>query len=394
MTFLAKWPGPITIISIAQLFGTSLWFSANGATVELMTLWHVTAEQIGWLTSAVQGGFIIGTLFLSLTGIADRYKASHIFALCAVFGALLNLMFAMIADGIWIGILFRFLVGLTLAGIYPLGMKMIVKWAPDRAGWGLSTLVAMLTLGTALPHGLRAYAATYPWYTIVGASSVLSFIGAILILALGEGSHEVGGKPNDHTNAISGLTLAFARPAFRRAAFGYFGHMWELYAFWTIVPLLVARTVTEDSACIAAVSFVTISAGAAGCIAGGFLSRIHSGLWVAASSLAVSGICCLVFASFWQWMSPVVAFSLLLVWGATVVADSPQFSAMSAKACPPELVGSALAIQNAIGFAITMVSILLVTKTFGVIGPATTSFLAVGPLLGLIGLLRRVPVQN
>jgi len=386
---LAKWPGPVTTISIAQLLGTSLWFSANAVSAELMDMWDVGEAQIGWLTSAVQAGFIFGTLLLSLTGLADKYRATRIFALSAIAGSVLNLCFAAFADGIWIGLLLRFLVGLTLAGIYPLGMKMIVRWAPDKAGWGLSILVAMLTLGTALPHGLRAFAASYPWFLIVGTSSALALVGAILILSLGEGPEpaQTGGEVRQKGSAISALRLAFSRPLFRRAAFGYFGHMWELYAFWTIVPLLVAKTVANGASSIAAVSFLVISAGAAGCIAGGVVSRRLPSHLVAASALASSCACCILFALSWQWLSPTVAVLLLVFWGAAVVADSPQFSAMSAKACPPELVGSALALLNAIGFGITMVSILIVTKAIGVFGPATTLILAVGPIIGLIALV-------
>ncbi|AFK64313.1 major facilitator superfamily protein [Advenella kashmirensis WT001] len=385
---LEKWPGPITTISLAQLFGTSLWFSANAASEDLMDLWHVSVAQIGWLTSAVQGGFIVGTLLLSLTGLADKFRASNIFAVSAILGAVLNLLFALLANGIWLGVLLRFLVGLTLAGIYPLGMKMIIKWAPEKAGWGLSILVAMLTLGTALPHGLKALAASYPWYMIVSASSCLSVCGALLILALGEGPH---GQIKRHTpqkkgSAILGLKSAFARPSFRQAAFGYFGHMWELYAFWAIVPLLISSAITSNSSSISTISFYTISAGAIGCVIGGVFSHRLSNRSVAVSALSLSCVCCIIFAVIGHWMSPTITLILFLIWGAAVVADSPQFSAMSAQACPPEYVGSALALQNAIGFAITMISILIMTRIIESFGQISTLILAIGPVLGLIAL--------
>lgn len=386
---LEKWPGPIITISLAQLFGTSLWFSANAATVDLMNLWHVSVAQIGWLTSAVQGGFIVGTLVLSLTGLADKFRASNIFAVSAILGALLNLLFALLANGIWQGIFLRFLVGLTLAGIYPLGMKMIIKWAPDKAGWGLSILVAMLTLGTAFPHGLKALAASYPWYMIVSASSCLSVCGAFLILALGEGPH---GEIKSNTSRtkqspILGLKSAFAGHAFRKAALGYFGHMWELYAFWAIVPVLVSSTITINSSSVSMISFYTIAAGAVGCVIGGIFSHRLSNRSVAISALSLSGICCVIFAVFGHWMSPNITLILFLIWGASVVADSPQFSAMSARACPPEYVGSALSLLNAIGFAITMISILIMTKVINILGPISMLILAIGPVLGLIALI-------
>ncbi|AVH45633.1 MFS transporter [Agrobacterium tumefaciens] len=391
MTFLAKWPGPIATISIAQLFGTSLWFSANAATAELMLSWNVGEAEIGWLTSAVQGGFIFGTLILSLTGLADRFKASHIFAFSAVCGAILNLCFAAYASNIGIGVLLRFTVGLTLAGIYPLGMKMIVKWVPEKAGWGLSILVAMLTLGTALPHGLRASAASHQWSTVVGLSSLLALVGAALILVLGDGPGSA--KSNTKglergSSRLSELKIAFSHSSFRRAALGYFGHMWELYAFWTIVPFLIAQTVTQDPIRVAGLSFLTISSGAVGCVAGGLASRRVASHVIAIANLAVSLACCLVFAFTWQFLTAGMRVTLLMLWGATVIPDSPQFSAMSTRACPPGIVGSALALQNAIGFALTMISILIVTTMVGALGPSSVLMLAVGPIVGLAVLAR------
>ena len=155
--------GPVATIALAQLFGTSLWFSANSATDTLMTSWQISAADIGWLTNAVQGGFILGTMIMALGGLAERYRASLIFVVSAACGALFNACFAWFSEGLASGIVFRFLVGLSLAGIYPVGMKLIVSWAPERTGQALAQLVAMLTLGTALPHALREAGADLPW---------------------------------------------------------------------------------------------------------------------------------------------------------------------------------------------------------------------------------------
>jgi len=155
--------GPVATIAIAQLFGTALWFSVNSTAAELMRAWSATEADIGWLTSAVQLGFILGTLCISLSGAADRFRASTIFVYSAITGALFNLCFAWLSDGLVSGALFRFCVGVCLAGIYPVGMKLIVGWAPGRAGLALAQLVAMLTLGTALPHAVRVVGEGLPW---------------------------------------------------------------------------------------------------------------------------------------------------------------------------------------------------------------------------------------
>jgi MFS family permease len=146
----------IAIIIIAELFGTSLWFSANASAHGLARDWGLTSADIGLLTNAVQLGFIAGTLGFSLTGIADRFAASRIVAVCACFGAATNAAFALLATGLTDAFVYRFLTGVALAGIYPLGMKLVVSWAPQRSGEALGWLLGMLTLGTALPHAVRA----------------------------------------------------------------------------------------------------------------------------------------------------------------------------------------------------------------------------------------------
>lgn len=385
--------GPVATIAIAQLFGTALWFSANSTADELMYLWSATATDIGWLTSAVQLGFILGTLCISLSGAADRFRASSIFVCSAIAGAVFNLGFAWLSEGLLSGALFRFCVGLCLAGIYPMGMKLIVSWAPERTGLALAQLVAMLTLGTALPHAMRVVGEGLPWQLIITASSVLALFGAGLIGALGDGPYarvkpRKAMMPTVPRGGAHSILRAFRSPKFRAATLGYFGHMWELYTFWTLVPLIVARTSLVShfpQFGISGLSFIVIGVGALGSLLGGMLSQRIGSAKVALAALGMSGGCSLVFVIGWRDLPTAALLLLLIVWGASVVADSPQFSALAATSCPPESIGSALAIQNCIGFAITVVSITVTTALFELVGLDAMWLLLPGPVLGLIG---------
>lgn len=377
---------PVPVIVFAQLLGTSLWFSANSAADDLIRQWGISALDIGTLTNAVQLGFILGTLTFALTGLADRFAASRIFAVSALAGAAFNAVFALLVQSMDWAIPLRFLVGFSLAGVYPLGMKLVVSWVPERAGAALAWLVGMLTLGTALPHGVRLLGGAAPWQLTILVSSALALVAAFLIYRLGDGPH-LQRRANAPPLRLGRVIYCFSIREFRASALGYFGHQWELYAFWTLVPSLVVLSGLAEPATsnLSGLAFGVIGVGALGCVLGGKLSQHSGSARVAAAALAVSAFCCAIYPlslGFPAWAK----MGLLLIWGASVVADSPHFSALSAKACPPEIVGSALAFQNALGFAITLISIRLGTEWIGAWGSAISWMLLPGPILGLIGL--------
>ncbi len=378
---------PLPVIVVAQLFGTSLWFSVNGVWSSLSRELGLTEADLGRLTLAVQAGFIAGTLTIAVTGLADRFGASRIFAVASLLGAMANAGFVLTLNLPALDFVLRFATGLCLAGIYPLGMKMVIAWTPKYSGVALAWLVGMLTLGTALPHLMRGATLGMPWQWPLLVASLLAVVGAAVVFLLGDGPHLP--KSSGPLPLRQGLA-ALRVPRFRAVAGGYFGHMWELYAFWTLVPLLVGRELGrlgEGDALIPWLAFAVIGIGAVGCVGGGWLSRVKGSEWVARQALRLSGTVCLVY----PWLngvSPVVLMALLLVWGVAVVADSPQFSALAAEAAPRASVGSSLAVMNAVGFGLTLPAIWLTSGWWGQLEVWAVLLLVPGPVLGLWSLAR------
>jgi MFS family permease len=380
-------------IILSQFAGTSLWFAANAVLPDLQRRWGLSEQSPGDVTTAVQFGFIAGTLAFAVLALSDRYSPRRIFLACSILGGLANAAASLCGPSL-LGL--RFVTGFFLAGIYPVGMKITAGRYQRDLGRALGFLVGATVLGTAFPHLLRGLGQALPWESVMLAVSVLALAGGAAMFAL------VPDGPYLHTRSPfdpKALTSIFRSRNFRASSLGYFGHTWELYAFWAFVPLLlatyVARTANADlnvPLCTSAI----IAAGALGCIAGGLLSPRLGSAWVALAQLGVSGLCCLL-SPLAPLLSAPALIAYLLVWGVVVAGDSPQFSALNARYPPKALVGSALTIANSIGCAITIISIQLLNHGIGVIGVQYMFLLlAPGPLLGLFALapLMRAPERK
>ena len=371
----------LPVIIASQFAGTSIWFAGNAVMGDLQRQWGLPPEAVGEITSAVQLGFIVGTLVFAFLALADRLSPRIVFFACALAGALANAAIVAAAEGMAPLLALRFATGFFLAGIYPVGMKIAAGWYRHDLGHALGFLVGALVLGTAFPHLLKALSAAWPWQTVLLGASAVAAAGGVLMFALvPDGPYLARGARFNP----AALAVVFRSADFRSSVFGYFGHMWELYAFWAFVPLLLAARVPGLDTSLW--SFFVIAAGFAGCAVGGRISLSAGSARVAAAQLSASGLCCLASPLFF--LAPDWLFlAFLVAWGAVVVGDSPQFSALNAAYAPREWIGSALTIGNSIGFAITIVSIQLLAAALSWL-PLQFLFVLLlpGPVLGLAAL--------
>ncbi len=360
----------MVIVVLAQFCGTSLWFTGN-AVIPFLPDGH----SIGWMTSAVQLGFITGTLVFAFLGISDRFSPSRVFLVSSLLGAAANLGLVMseLPEGLLLTS--RFITGFFLAGVYPVGMKIASDWSERGLGVFLGWLVGALVVGTAFPHLISSMDLGDDWELIPVISSGLATAGGLAVLALvPDGPFRI---PAPRFNPAA-VVRAFGQPQFRGAALGYFGHMWELYAFWAFVPLLFANSASGPT-----LSFSIIAMGALGCVLGGLVSLRSGSARVAYLSLLVSGFCCLLSPVLFE-LPHTIMLAVTLAWGFFVVSDSPQFSALVSQASSAEYRGSALTMVTCIGFAITIVSIQLLGFLADRIGAQYLFLLLLpGPVFGL-----------
>ncbi len=376
----------LPLIVVSQFAGTSLWFAVNAILPDIVQ--GSNSLTLGNIISIIQFGFIIGTFVFAILSIADRFSSSKVFFISSLLAAAANFCIIWVSKNIEAIYVLRFITGFFLAGIYPVGMKIASDWYEKGLGKALGFLVAALVLGTAFPSLLKLQMFRLEWDQILVFTSAFALFGGVLILLfVGEGPY----KKAAQRFQPSATFKAFQSPDFRSAAFGYFGHMWELYTFWSFVPMIllsynIHHTMTSN---VYGWAFIIIAIGSIGCVVGGYLSQKIGSAPVAFYSLMVSGLCCCLSVFIYQF-PPSVFYFFMLVWGVSVIADSPQFSTLVAQMAPSSNKGTALTIVTSIGFAITIVSIQFVTFLFDEWGNKYSIFvtLALGPIIGLVSLWR------
>ncbi len=379
----------LPVIVLAQFAGTSLWFAGNAVVDDLIRELNLLEMFVGFITMAVQSGFIIGTLVFAFLNIADRFSPVKVFLFCALAGSVCNL--TTIWSASFTQVMFaRLFTGFFLAGIYPVGMKIASDWHKEGLGKALGYLVGALVLGTAFPHFLKFAGGDYSWkFVLVGTSAFSSLGGILLFLTIKDGPHRSNSKRMIFE--YDAIIKLFRIKNFRSAAFGYFGHMWELYTFWAFVPVMLSIYISlnpEYDFSVSLLSFLVIGIGGISCAVGGHYSISIGSKKVSMIALIGSGLCCLLLP-FSFGLTVFLFLAILFLWGIFVIPDSPQFSTMVAKSCDSKYIATGLTIVNSLGFTLTIVSIQLVNLVFDATGsPLVFWIMLAGPILGILAISR------
>jgi MFS family permease len=371
----------LALLAASLVLAMTTWFSASAVVPQLRDDWGLGDTAAAWLTIAVQLGFVAGALVSSVLNVADVIPPRVVILAGAAGAALANALLGVVS-GAGAAIPLRFATGFFLAGVYPPALKLMATWFRRGRGTALGILVGALTLGSATPHLVNALGGL-DWHTVVYATSALTLAGGLLALAVSDGPFPFPQATFDPHQA----RRVFGNRGVRLASLGYFGHMWELYAMWAWFVVFYA-TAVDDGAGAAYATFAVIGAGALGCWAGGILGDRIGRPETTALAMTISGACALLIGLFFDAPAWIV-LAIGLVWGFTVVADSAQFSTLVTEHADQAYVGTALTMQLAVGFTLTVATIWLMPILADAVGWRWAfAFLVPGPALGVLAMLR------
>ncbi len=382
----------LALLSVAELLGMSLWFAGSAAAPQLQELYGISGSETAWLTTMVQLGFVAGTAAAAVFNLADIFSSRSYFAIAAVVGAVCNAAL-LIAPGFGVVLLTRFLVGFSLAGVYPPAMKMISTWFDSDRGLAIGTIVGALTVGKAGPYLVHAIGSV-SLHVIILSASVSALAAALLVLmTYRDGPHSFPRRAFSWSLA----SLVLKQREWRLSTLGYLGHMWELYAFWTWITAFFLASMSFRSAqglsapagdIAELLAFGAIAVGGVGAVAGGWIADRVGQERLVMLAMAFSGSCALLIG-FAFGASPWLLTSLAFVWGVTVVADSAQFSTLVTRAVPQHAVGTALTLQTSLGFLLTIATIQMVPLLVTLIGwQWSFAALSIGPAFGIAAIAR------